>query len=346
MFENIYFVSSIIGLLISLSLILQGFTHSKANFFMGLVVLVFSFELLFSWGTQSGYNNDPESFPIGILLNYQIFPPAIWLFAKFHTDDNFSLRSWHFLLFITAFLQTSIEVFCFRNKISLTEYPAWVWFSDYLPLLGFIFSLGYFWVSYYRLSTWVSHKPDKRMWLSQIRLIGLMASLSLIGLLWLIFTFVGWQYFNIIELVLVILFLGLTFLIFLESQTFSTKIKVDKSKEFPNYDDQKQLKRLNQILQEEQLFLKPNLSLKEVSEELNLPYRYVSFLINHYHSKNYREFINDFRIDAFLIKARSGKENYKTLLALALESGFSSKSTFNQVFKNRLGKSPSEYLTT
>ena len=97
-------------------------------------------------------------------------------------------------------------------------------------------------------------------------------------------------------------------------------------------------------LNEKKLFLKPNLPLKELSYELNLPPRYVSFLINHYHKKNYKEFINTFRIETFLSKAKSEEKDYKTLLGLAMESGFSSKSTFNLVFKKHLGQSPSEYL--
>ena len=177
-----------------------------------------------------------------------------------------------------------------------------------------------------------------------MRSLALMASLSLIGLLWAVFTFTGWKYFHIIELVLVSLFFGFTFLVFLENGTFPIVIKMNPKDGFPNYDDQKQLSRLNRTLREEQLFLRPDLSLKELAAELRLPRRYVSHLINRYHGKNYKGFINEFRIAAFLVKARSEKENHKTLLALALESGFSSKSTFNQVFKNQFGKTPSEYL--
>jgi AraC-like DNA-binding protein len=35
---------------------------------------------------------------------------------------------------------------------------------------------------------------------------------------------------------------------------------------------------------------------------------------------------------------------HKTLVALAMEAGFNSKSTFNQVFKMQTGMTPSEYL--
>ena len=98
-------------------------------------------------------------------------------------------------------------------------------------------------------------------------------------------------------------------------------------------------------MDEKQLFIKPDLSIKELSRELGLPSRYLSYLINRYHHKSYKEFINHRRIDTFIAKARTSEVKHKTLLALALESGFNSKSTFNQAFKNYKGQSPSEYLT-
>ena len=103
--------------------------------------------------------------------------------------------------------------------------------------------------------------------------------------------------------------------------------------------------RLDRILQEKQLYARPNLSLKELSAELHLPSRYISHLINRYHQKNFKEFINDYRIKAFIRKAQSPVDKHKTLLALAFEAGFNSKSTFNQVFKSQMGQSPTEFLS-
>jgi len=141
-----------------------------------------------------------------------------------------------------------------------------------------------------------------------------------------------------------LLFFVFALLIFLESMQFPAIQNGDNRDLFSNYDDQLQLKRLNNILEEKQLFIRPGLSLKELSRELNLPPRYLSYLINRYHQKNFNELINEHRIDAFITKARSPDGKHKTLLAIALESGFNSKSSFNQVFKDLKGKSPSEYL--
>ena len=343
--ENIYFGAAIIGLLISISLLSFIFREHKANFFIGLVVLILSFEILFSWGARSGYNNSEGAFPIWLLLNYLVIPPSIWFFVKYHTDDNFKLLKWHLLLYVPAALESIIQIFTLQMSISLVNSSLWVWFSDYLPMVSLILVIGYFWKTYVQLSNNHQIKSKKSIWLSQMRFLLLMSTLSLISIFWLVFTFIGWEYFSLIEILLIVLFFGMAFLMFLDTQTVPVMTtKTDKSSEFPHFNDDRYLKELEQILSENKLYLKPNLPLKELSSEMELPHRYVSYLINKYHNKNYKEFINEYRIDTFLEKAQSGKEDHKTLLALALESGFSSKSTFNQVFKNHRGKTPSEYL--
>ncbi len=310
---------------------------------MGLVVLVLSIELVFSYASKIGYNNTQGAFPIWVLLNYQILAPSIWLFIKYNTDDNFSFQKWHLLLYLPAVLESGIQIYVLQNSVVIESF-LWEAFTEYLPMVAFIAAIAYFWYSYFKLNQSKAFKSERKIWLTQVRLLLLMSSLTLVGVFWLVFSFIGWAHFSYIEIALMVLVFGMAFLMFLETQTFPTVVKVDKNTEFPHYDDKQQLERLTQTLSENKPYLKPNLPLKELSAELALPYRYVSYLINHYHNKNYKEFINEYRIDTFLTKAKSGQEDHKTLLALAMESGFSSKSTFNQVFKNHLGKTPSEYL--
>lgn len=342
--ENIYFVAAILGGLLSLALLSQIFTARKGSFFLGLVIVIFSFELLLSWGALSGYNNTPGAFPFGLFLNYLVIPPSIWLFVKYNTDHNFRIQSWHLWLFVPALLETALSLFARITSTGLRGYGLWVFFVDYLPLLGVIGVLTYFWRTYFVLRRQNAFKARNKQPIPQIRLLVLMSALTLICLFWIVFSFVGWDYFEIIELIMVLLIFGFAFLNFLDGQHFPTVLQTEPGGDFPNYDDPAQLKRLDQVLKQEGLFLNANLSLKELANHLDLPVRYVSYLINRYHHKNYKEFVNGFRVEAFLEKAKSGEQEHKTLLALALESGFSSKSTFNQVFKNHTGQSPSAYL--
>ncbi len=102
---------------------------------------------------------------------------------------------------------------------------------------------------------------------------------------------------------------------------------------FPEYDDKHQLDLLKKIMKSEKLYLIQDLSLKEVANQLKLPVKYVSFLINHYHQMNFRNFINQLRVEEVIRKMENGELQQKTMLALALESGFNSKATFNSAFK-------------
>ncbi|MEZ4949592.1 MAG: helix-turn-helix domain-containing protein [Saprospiraceae bacterium] len=98
------------------------------------------------------------------------------------------------------------------------------------------------------------------------------------------------------------------------------------------------------MLEEEKLFLDPSLSLKELAEKLELHPNRLSFLINEYLEKNFNEFINQYRLNNFKIIALNPDNQHLTLLGLAYESGFNSKSVFNSFFKKMEGKTPRKWL--
>ncbi|TVR63588.1 MAG: AraC family transcriptional regulator [Spirochaetaceae bacterium] len=73
------------------------------------------------------------------------------------------------------------------------------------------------------------------------------------------------------------------------------------------------------------------------------PYR-LSLVINHVYGKNFSQLIHDHRLEYFLERTRAGDLEKYTILRLAFEAGFPSKSTFHRVFRERFGASPGEYL--
>lgn len=339
--ENLFFVAFVLGALISLSLILRLIKGDKANFFLALVIAILSLEMLFSWGAHSGYNNHPDSFPIHLTLNYLLIPPSLWLFIKLKTDGDFQIRKWHYLLFLPALLESVLQILSFNEFLQLSTQLYWTFLTEYLPLMAYCLVIATFWLDHFR-KTSKSKQEEKHISFSNIRFLILMSTLSMLAIVWLAVTFVNWNYFWIVEYLLTILFISLAFIAFLESQNFPLpKVKIDQ---FEQYNDEHCLAELDKIVESKELYLNPILSLSELAKEINLPKRYVSYLINSYHQKNFKEYINQYRINTFLKKANDGELKKKTLLALALESGFNSKSSFNQVFKNHTGKTPSQYL--
>ena len=88
-------------------------------------------------------------------------------------------------------------------------------------------------------------------------------------------------------------------------------------------------KELELIMEDYKLYLNPDLSLKDLASYLELPANYVSQLLNLGFQKNFSEYVNSYRVNEF--KERVLLEEYKglTLMAVAYDSGFNSKTVFN-----------------
>ncbi len=104
------------------------------------------------------------------------------------------------------------------------------------------------------------------------------------------------------------------------------------------------LEDVKNLLESEKLYLNPELTIQNISEKLEIPKHHLTESLNTYLGKSFYTLINEYRIEAFKSMAADEKNSYLTLLALAYDSGFNSKSAFNLVFKNYTGQTPSQYM--
>lgn len=100
---------------------------------------------------------------------------------------------------------------------------------------------------------------------------------------------------------------------------------------------------LLKIMSDKKPFLDPKLTLSELAKQLNTTSNWLSQVINQYEQHNFHDFINKYRVEEFIQKSNENK-NF-SILALALDSGFNSKSSFNHIFKKCKGITPSAYLS-
>lgn len=89
-------------------------------------------------------------------------------------------------------------------------------------------------------------------------------------------------------------------------------------------------------------YLAPELTLAELAAQLRTNTSWLSRVVNAGCGQNFNDFVNEYRVRAAEQKLRDPKYQHYTLLAVALESGFNAKSTFNRVFKKVTGETPSE----
>ena len=101
---------------------------------------------------------------------------------------------------------------------------------------------------------------------------------------------------------------------------------------------------INQLIREEKLYLNPNMSLELLSKKLKVNTKYISLAINQVYGKSFSKYINVLRVEAFIEEIHKEENQHLNLLSVALSCGFPSKSSFNRIFKEFKGVSPSEYL--
>ncbi|HWD88477.1 MAG TPA: ABC transporter permease [Mucilaginibacter sp.] len=90
-------------------------------------------------------------------------------------------------------------------------------------------------------------------------------------------------------------------------------------------------------------YLDAELSLNSLAKELGISIHELSKIINTGLRKNFNDFVNEFRIQAVAKKMKDPAYDRITLVGIAYDCGFNSKTTFNRAFKQILGQSPAEY---
>lgn len=103
--------------------------------------------------------------------------------------------------------------------------------------------------------------------------------------------------------------------------------------------------RLTQMMNEKALYKRNDITLADLAALLDTHPNYLSQVINEREQKNFYNYINTLRVQAFINATSNPDKKHYSFLALAFDSGFNSKSTFNKYFKEVSGKTPSEYFS-
>jgi AraC-like DNA-binding protein len=103
------------------------------------------------------------------------------------------------------------------------------------------------------------------------------------------------------------------------------------------------LSQLLDIMTNDKPYLNRDLSIQDLSSLSGIPRHYITQILNENHGKNFFTFINDYRVNEVITRFGDPANNSFTILAIAYDSGFNSKTTFNAIFKSVTGMTPSEY---
>jgi AraC-like DNA-binding protein len=102
-------------------------------------------------------------------------------------------------------------------------------------------------------------------------------------------------------------------------------------------------RRLLEIMESENLFLDEEITLLKLAQRLEIPASHLSQVINEHLGRNYFEFINRYRVEEAKRRLARAESSQDKLITVALDCGFNSVATFNRVFKELTGRTPSAY---
>ncbi|MFP7655177.1 helix-turn-helix domain-containing protein [Chryseobacterium proteolyticum] len=98
-------------------------------------------------------------------------------------------------------------------------------------------------------------------------------------------------------------------------------------------------------MQTEKPWKNPEYSLKQLARDVNSNTQYVSTTINNYTKNNFKTYLNEFRLNAFIASLEDKNEEF-SMEEIYLTIGFYNRSTFNRVFKSKFKMTPQEYINS
>jgi AraC-like DNA-binding protein len=357
------FIQSIFGILL---LIAKRPKHISFNFLIIWLALIAIFlgALLLPFEVVEYFK--PGIFPILFL-----FGPLLYMYLGSLTIENFKIKISH-LLHLVPFLiicihRSIVTVVPITSSSDLSENPSYIYNKIYYSL--FISSLLTYWLLSLRLI--YKHKKNIPYNFSNYTPRNTLNWSVFVLVLFLILFIADFLIFyfstvlnikipiihilplNITLFTFIIIFFGINQTVIYQKSNDLSEVNLP-AKETP--DSPRNDSGLNQEKKNEELtetivhylknkkpYLNPDYSLQMMVEDLNLSRQKLSYLINMGQQKNFYKLINEFRVQEVKEKLLDPNFSNYSVLGIGLDCGFNSKTSFNRIFKEETGYTPSEF---
>jgi len=342
---------------------------SRSNFFLGMLILAFSYNIIQNYMVASNLFSLDQYFEIFYIPLSSVFLVLFYLYVSFFLNQKRKLLETDYLLFIpflialiAAFIEKTGFLFHWFDQTDTTYFNYYrIAHESFNVVFSFILILAS-----YRLILKTEQKqsyhskviPKIRLkWLKTITLI-----LLCLCIYWVVPLYFEFQMkIDTALLYFYVLWIGLALAIYIlghigiyqfgvyEEQKNIQKFAVSVSSAITSETTSSKNHHIiafENFIATKKNYLDSNLSLDGVAQELNLNKSHLSRIINTELGKSFSDYVNQLRVEeAKAYMANPEFSNY-TLVAIGLEAGFNSKSTFHTTFKKYTGMTPSEYKNT
>jgi len=124
---------------------------------------------------------------------------------------------------------------------------------------------------------------------------------------------------------------------------FLLAIKTNKNHADKDPMDNELIEKLKSVIEAEKPYLEEKLTIAELSGQTGIPQKQLSQVLNNRYNQNFFDYINTLRVEEVNRRIKKGDNRQFTILSIAYECGFSSKSAFNRAYKKHVGVPPSSF---
>ena len=374
----ILFLAAAQGLLLAV-LIFQKHRRLFANRFLGSIMLFYSILLIQMLLTDLEFDRKfPHLMivPLGISL---LIGPLHYLYTKslIQSWSKINKSEWlHFLPFIIY--EISIIPQFFKPKEQLMTEMQMVYIEG-LPLKFVLFNwiILFLSLTYLLLTAWLLNRYAHTIknvfstiekirldWLRNITYMGIfVVSIFLLENILLLFGIELSPVFNITSIVVAIFIYLMGYMGLLKSEIFAEPIVAKSIRELPDLQYQKfeeqqpryeksglspdrakqYLADLLNLMEKQKPYINSDLTLTQLAEMLSITPHNLSEILNTRLNQSFFDFVNQYRVEEVKKTLIDPKKQHLTVLAIGLDAGFNSKTSFNTTFKKYTGMTPSEY---
>jgi len=356
-------MASLHGLLLALILFFNKRLRSRSNRYLAFAIfsasVVLCLEIVYYFDIE---HRLPEVIQYAPIYWRTAVPVGIFYFVSFLIDPKHSLNRVEKLGFVFIGLEIFTELLYIPVNLFLDD--AGIAIGEEIlvsieQLIGLVACFWFFWLALKKVKSYQKYLYDHYSTTTGKSLAWLQSFLwmnLLISSIWLtsyLLYFLGFYeasefaYF-LVTMGLAIFSFFIGYFLILQYNWFQvvpvepeTEYELQKNKLSTKTDAYYQ--NLMTLMEDEKLYTDVELTLQNLSERLGISPGYLSRIINEKEHKNFFEFVNAYRIQEVKEKLVDEEYGHYSILGIALESGFKSKSTFNTVFKKLTGQTPSAY---
>lgn len=354
------------GLYLGFSLISIKSGNKKANRILSTLIFLISFHLVNTFLLNTDYyKHIPQLLIVGRPYVF-LFGPIFYLYVKILTDEGFEYKLANLYHVIPFFFQVLylIPFFHLSSAEKIIHFEKWsnspavdeyvITFLQIIHVFIYLFYINHLRIEHkYKLKeSFSSIEKINLDWIRSVFIMFMVVFIVFTALV--IYSALGYHEIphkpgsNIIALLASICIYTIGYLGLRQPKIFSGSYNNLSHKKYKNSTltselAEKYIQKLVQYMQTDHPYLDSNLTITDLAKQTNIPGYYLSQIINERLNQNFYDFINTYRIEEAKQRLVAPKYKSFTVLAIAYDVGFNSKSVFNTAFKRHTSLTPSQF---